>query len=74
MCWYLNSALSRRIHLVDLMLDQIFLIEEKNNLTTVDSLRVYICGAFSKKEEGLNLGIYVAKSKVLIRCAVTLCS
>ena len=34
-----NSALSRRIHLVDLMLDQIFLIEEKRyNLTTVDSL------------------------------------
>ena len=34
----MNSALSR-IHLVDLMLDQIFLIEEKRyDLTTVDSL------------------------------------
>ena len=37
----LNSALSRRIHLEDLMLDQIFLIEEKiYNLTTVDSLKI----------------------------------
>ena len=41
----MNSALSRKIHLVDLMLDQIFLIEEKRyNLTMVDSL------VFNKKE------------------------